>query len=141
MRPRNHLFRDLLYRKLLGISEIAGAGYIRRTFHQQFQSTDQIVDEAEAAGLTPSAVNRDRSASQGLHNEVRNDAAVVLKHTRAIGIENAGNLYLHSVTAVVIEEHCFRGPLAFVIASARPDRIDKTGIALGLRVHLRISID
>src|ERR1700709_1200015 len=112
MRLRDHFSRDPLNREFLGISQIARTRHVRGALHQQFQSTYQIVDETEAASLPAGAVNRDRSTPQRLHNEIGDDSPVVLQHARAVGIENARDLDLNAMSAVVVEEESFGSPLA-----------------------------
>src|SRR4051812_18776569 len=104
MRLSDHLLRDLFDCEFNGISQIAGTCHIRWTLHQQFQSTYQIVDKAEAASLAPGAVDRDRSISQRLDDEVRNDAPVVFQHARTVRVENAGDFNLNPVSSVVVKE-------------------------------------
>jgi len=62
-------------------------------------------------------------------------------HPRAIGIEDASDLHIQPVLAVVIEEQRFGAALALVIAAADADRIDIPPIGFRLRMHGRIPID
>src|SRR4051794_28258752 len=101
MRLGNHFLRDLLDRELMWVSEIAGTRDVRWALHQQFQSTDEIVDETKAAGLVACAVNRNQDTSQRLHDETRDYAPVVLQHARAVCVENAGDLDLNAVSTIV----------------------------------------
>src|SRR3954462_15760209 len=141
MRLSNHLSRDLLDREFMGVAEIAGTRDVRWAFHQQFQPSDEIVDETKAAGLAACAVNRNRDASQRLHDETRDNTPIVLQHARAVCVKNAGDLDLNSMRTIVIEEEGFGGALALVVTGTRSDRVDVTGIALRLRVHLGITVD
>src|ERR1700712_4044639 len=141
MRLRDHFSCDLLNREFLGISQIARTRHVRRALHQQLQPTHQVLDETEAASLPPGAVNRDRSTSQGLHDEIGDDTSVVLQHSRTVGVEDAGDLDLNAMSAVVVEEESFGSPFALIITGARTDRIDAAGITLRLRVNFRISVN
>src|SRR3954466_244374 len=140
MHLRNYFSCDLLDREFFGVSQIARPRHVRWALHQQLQATHQIVDETEAASLAAGAIYRDRSTPQGLHDEIRDDAPVVLEHAGTVRVEDASDLDLNAMSAVVVEEESFGSPLALIIASARADRIDVAGIALGLRVNFRISV-
>ena len=48
---------------------------------------------------------------------------------------------MRAVLAPIVEEQRLGAALAFVVAGARPDRIDVAAIILGLRMHLRIAVD
>ena len=51
--------------------------------------SDVLIWFTERARLLAIAVDRDRLAAQRPHDEVRNDAAVVRMHPRAVGVEDA----------------------------------------------------
>ncbi len=102
---------------------------------------DQIVDIAEGAGLGAVAVEGDRLVLQRLDDEVGDDAAVIGVHARPVGVEDAGDADLQIVLAVIVEEQGLGAALAFVVAGARPDRVDVAAIALRLRMHGRVAID
>src|SRR6202012_775084 len=82
-----------------------------------------------------------RIALQRLDNEVRHDAPIVRMHARAVGVEDARDADAQLVLAVIIEEQGRGAALAFVVASARTDRVDVAAIILGLRMDRRIAID
>src|SRR3954467_374085 len=133
--------RNLFDGDLVGIAEIARAGKRRRALHQQFQAADEIIHEAEASGLRTVTVNGDRVAAQRLDDEVRNDASVILQHSRSIGVENASDFDLQSIKAVIVEYQRFGGPLAFVVTSPRTYRIDMADIGFRLRMNFRVPIN
>ena len=62
-------------------------------------------------------------------------------HARAVGVEDARDLDLQPMLAVVVEEQGLGAALAFVIAGARADGIDVAPIALALRMDERVAID
>jgi hypothetical protein len=62
-------------------------------------------------------------------------------HVRAVGVEDAGDLDLQPVLAVIVEEQGFGAALALVVAAARADRIDVAPIAFGLRMDVGIAVD
>ena len=86
--------------------------------HEAHQAVDQIVDVAERPRLAAVAVDRDRLARQRLDDEVGDDAAVVGVHARAVGVEDARDLDVDAVLAVVVEEQRFGAALALVVAGS-----------------------
>src|SRR5258708_1357327 len=62
-------------------------------------------------------------------------------HPRAISVEDPRNLYADSILTVVIEEQCFRAAFTFVIARAKPDRVDVSPICFCLGMYFRIAIN
>ena len=62
-------------------------------------------------------------------------------HAGTVGIEDAGDLDLKSVLAMVIEEQRFCASLALVITRTRSDRIDVTPVIFSLRMNDRIAIN
>jgi hypothetical protein len=61
-------------------------------------------------------------------------------HTRSIGIENARDLDLETMLAVIIKEQCFGTAFPLIVTRTRPDRIDIAPVAFCLGVDRRISI-
>jgi len=59
-------------------------------------------------------------ATQSLHNEIRDYAAIVGMHAWSIGIENTHNLDIQSVLTVVVKEQRFGTTLALVVAERIP---------------------
>src|SRR4051812_6723333 len=55
---------------------------------EQHEPADQIVDVAEAPRLRAVSVDRDGLVREGLPDEVRDRAAVVRAHARAVGVED-----------------------------------------------------
>jgi hypothetical protein len=78
---------------------------------------------------------------QRLDDEVGDDAPVIGVHARPIGVEDAGDPDLEAMLAEIVEEQGLGAALAFVVAGARPDRVDIAAIALGLRMQGRVAID
>ena len=62
-------------------------------------------------------------------------------HARAVGVEDARDLDLELVLAMIVEEQRLGAALALVVAGARTDRIDVAPVVLGLRVHRGIAVD
>ena len=104
------------------------------------QSVDQVVDVTERSGLGAVAVDRQRPAGQGRHDEVGYDAAVVRTHARAVGVEDPSDLDRHVVLAAVVEEQRLGAPLALVVAGPDTDRVDVAPVALVLRVYFRVAV-
>ena len=109
--------------------------------HHADHALDQVVAIAERAGLAAVAEDRDVFAAKGLPNEVRDHAAVERMHPRAVGVEDPHDPHIEVVHAVVVHEQRFGRALAFVVAGARADRIDRAAIVLGLRMDLGIAVD
>ena len=109
--------------------------------HHADHALDQVVAIAERAGLGAVAEDRDVLAGQRLADEVRDDAAVEGMHARAVGVEDPHDADVDAVHAVVVHEQRFGGPLAFVVAGPRADRVDAPAIAFGLGVDLGIAVD
>src|SRR6266498_4336647 len=62
-------------------------------------------------------------------------------HAWTVGIEDADDLDVGLVLAVIVEEQGLRATLTFVVAAANADRIDAPPIRLRLRVNVRIAVD
>ena len=112
-----------------------------RGVHHADDAFDQVVAVAERAGLRAVAVERDVFAGEGLADEVRDDAAVEGVHPRAVGVEDAHDADVDPVHAVIVHEQRLGGPLAFVVAGPRADRVDVAAIRLALRMLGRVAID
>jgi hypothetical protein len=79
-------------------------------------------------------VDRERLAAQRRDDEVRHDAAVRRLHARPVRVEDSGNARVDPVLAPVVREHRLGAALPFVVARARPDRIDVSPVVFGLRM-------
>ncbi len=86
------------------------------------------------------AVEGDRLVAQCLDDEVRHDPPVIRVHARPVGIEDPHDADAQMVLAVIVEEQRLGAALAFVVAGARPDRVDVAAIGFGLRVHDRVAV-
>src|SRR5205085_11015047 len=106
--------------------------------HEPF---DGVVDVAEAARLLAVAVDGERVAAQRLDDEVAHHPAVTRRQARAVAVEQAHDADRQVALAVVGERHRLGAALAFVVARARPDRIDVAVVRLGLRTHPRVAVD
>src|SRR5262249_40665080 len=95
---------------------------------------------AEGARLGTIAEDGDGQTLQGLNDEVRDDALVARVHAWAVGIEDPRNLDADAVLPMVVKEQRFSAALAFVVASARADRVDVAPVGFGLRVNLGIAV-
>src|ERR1039458_8201927 len=73
--------------ELLGVAEIDRKMLLAS--RQKHDSLDEIVDVAKAARLAAVAVDGERLAAQGLHDEIGDDAPVAGMQARAIGVEDA----------------------------------------------------
>ena len=77
------------------------------------------------------------SPVQRLHDEVRDDAAIVRVHARSVGVEDSHDLDVEPVLAVIVEEQGLGAALALVVARRGPDRIDVAPVLFGLRMNRR----
>ena len=109
--------------------------------HHPHEAFDQVVDIAETAGLAAVAVDGDVLAAQRLDDEVAHHPAVVRMHARAVGVEDADDLDVEVVLAVIVEEQGFGAAFALVVAAADADGIDPAPVAFRLRMHFRVAVD
>ena len=61
-------------------------------------------------------------------------------HARTVRVEDAGDLDIELVLAVIVEEQRFGAALALVVAAARPDWIDAAQVAFSLRMHFGVAV-
>lgn len=127
--------------EFVGVAEVDRSRKIGSFIDHSQEALDEVVDVAEAARLLAVAVDRDRLTLQRLDDEIRHHAPVVGMHSRAIGVEDAHDLDVEFVLAVIVEEQRLGAALAFVVAGARPDRVDIAPVALGLRMDRGIAVD
>ncbi|MPM00811.1 hypothetical protein SDC9_47043 [bioreactor metagenome] len=112
-----------------------------RRLHQHLQRVDHIRDIAERPRLQAVAIDRQRLATDRLHDEVRHHAPVLRVHPRTVGIENPGDADVHPLRAMGFVEQRLGSTLALVIAGARANGVDVAAVALGLRAAVGIAID
>ena len=90
---------------------------------------DLVVDEAQAPGLTPVAVDRQRLAPQRLHDEVRDDPAVAGREPGPVGVEDTGDAHVDAVGAVHGHGQALGEALGLVVDAARPGGVDVAPVA------------
>src|SRR6266516_1931010 len=100
-----------------------------------------VVDVAVRPCMRSVAVDRERLVVHGLDQEVRDDAPVAGPQAGPEGIEDAHDLDVETVRAVVRHRHRLGEPLRLVVHAARTDRVDVPPVPLVLRMHLRIAVD
>ena len=83
---------------------------------QPVDALDQVGDVAEAARLRAVAVDGERLAAQRLAHEVRQHPAVVEPHALAVGVEDADDVRVDAVDAVVGHGHRLGEALGLVVA-------------------------
>ena len=105
-------------------------------------AVDEVGDVAEAAGLLAVAVDGEGFAAQGLHHEVGDDTAVVWLQAGAVGVEDADQVGVDAVVAMVGRDDGFRESLGLVVDGARADGIDAApvGFDLGMDVGIAITL-
>ncbi len=79
-------------------------------------------------------------AGQRLADEGRHDAAVAQAHPRAVGVEDADDLRVHAVIAVIGHRHRLGETLRLVVNTARADRIHVAPVVFLLRMDERIAV-
>ena len=128
--------------------EFIGVAYVDRAreivgriVHQADHPFDQVVDILERAGLFTVAVDRDRFVAQCLDDEIRDYAAVVDVHLRAIGVENPDDFHRDAMFAVVAHEERLGTAFALVVARADAQRVDVAPVILALGVDQRVAVD
>jgi hypothetical protein len=97
-------FSEFTNREFVRVADVDRTRHVVGRRHHAEHRVDQIVDIAERTGLTAIAVDRDLLALQGLHDEIRDDAAVVGMHARAVRIEDSHDLDRQTVLAAIVEE-------------------------------------
>src|SRR5579872_667497 len=105
------------------------------------KAVDCIAQVAEAAGLAAVTIDCEVIASQRLLHEVRDDAAIVESHARTVGVENARDVRVHSVVAMVRHGNGFAETLGFVINSAWAHGIDMPPVSFPLRVFQGVAVN
>ena len=108
---------------------------------EPIDSFDQVRDVLEAAGLLAVAVDGERLAHERLIHEVREHAAIVEPHPLAVRVEDADDVRVHAVDAVVRHRHGFGESLGLVVDAADADRVDVAPVAFGLRMLQRVAVN
>ena len=78
--------------------------------------------------------------AERLPDERRHDAAVAQPHPRAVGVEDADDLRVHAVIAVVGHRHRFGETLRLIVNAARSDRVHVAPVIFLLRMDERIAV-
>mmetsp|Transcript_30203 Transcript_30203/g.89559 ORF Transcript_30203/g.89559 Transcript_30203/m.89559 type:complete len:390 (+) Transcript_30203:56-1225(+) len=130
--------RQLADGELVGVADVDGPR-VRGVVHHPYEALDLVLHEAEGPRLGPVPVNCDVLPGQGLHDEVRDDAAVVGVHPRAVGVEDAGAAGVDTL-AVILEDEGLCHALALVVARAYANGVDVAPVALRLRRDRGVAI-
>ena len=109
-------------------------GLVLIGIHQPVDALDKIRDVAKASCLPPVAVNGDGLAGQRLVYEVWQRPPVIQAHARTVGIEDAHDVGIHAMVAVIGHHHRFGKSLGFVVNAARTDRVHVSPITFRLRL-------
>jgi hypothetical protein len=81
--------RQIGHARFLRVAEVDRAGDVVRAVEQRQQPGDEIIDMSEAAGLGTVAMDQQRFDAQCRDDEVADHPAIVDRHARAIGVEDA----------------------------------------------------
>ena len=101
---------------------------------------DEISDVTETAGLRAVAEHRQWCAFQRLTDECGHNTSIAQPHPRPVCVEDAGDLGVELVNAVVGHGDGLGEPLGFVVHAARADGIDVAPVGLGLRMLKRVAV-
>src|SRR5438093_11221919 len=101
----------------------------------------EVGDEAEAAGLPPIAVYRQRHPGRRTGDELQDDTTVAPAHARTVRVEDPGDAHIQTARALVRHGQSLGEALGLVVHAARSDRVDVPPIRLGLWVDMRIAVD
>src|ERR1700751_4798526 len=118
---------DICRKMLVGLAEFV-------------DSIDEIGNVTEAACLLPVTVHRNWLTAERLKHEIRERAAIVEPHARTIGIEDAHDMRVDIVVAVIGHGDGLREPFRFVIDAARSDGIHMPPVGLALGRDVRIAV-
>jgi len=122
-----------------GVANVGGE--VGVAVHQLVQPLDQVADILEGTCLTPVSVDGDGGATEGLGDEVADDAAVVGVHSRPEGVEDPGDANGDVLLLLVRIHHRLGDALPLVVAGPRPDGVHVAPVVLFLRVHLGVPVD
>jgi len=61
-------------------------------------------------------------------------------HARTIGVEDAGDLDLKAVLAMIIEKEGLRTTLPLIVTSTRPNRVHASTVGLGLGMYCGVAV-
>ena len=114
----DHLLSKFEHAEFAGVTQVNRSCDIGRSVHQPNERLNQVVDIAERSGLSSVSEHGQRLPAQGLHNEARDNPAVVWSHAWAVRVEDPGYLDRHAVLAPVVKEQRFSATLALVITRA-----------------------
>ena len=103
-------------------------------------AVDEIGDVTEAARLGAVAVDGEGLALQGLHHEVGDDAAVVGLEPGAVGVEDADEVGVDAVVAVIGHDGGLGEALGFVVDGTEADGIDVAPVGLDLGMDLGVAV-
>jgi len=128
-------------RELVGIADVGRTGEVLTAVHHAHDGVDDVIDICKRPGLGAVAEYPQFLALERCHAEIGNHAAVIDRHPRAVGVENAHDLGIDVVLTMVVHHQRFGDALALVVTRSHADRIDVAPVALGLRMLLRVAID
>src|SRR6516225_3929016 len=127
--------------KFFRVADVDRSGHVIGAIHQANEAIDQIIDITERARLQPVAEYGDIAAEQRLDDKIRDHAAVVGVHARAVGVEDPRDLDAQAMLAPVIKEQGFGAALTLIVAGSRASRVHMAPIIFALRVHIGIAVD
>src|SRR6266702_2275165 len=109
--------------------EVDGLGVIGS--QQANDALDEVVDVAEAAGLRPVPIDRERLVAQRLRQKVWDGPPIIDTHPRAVGVEDADDAGLHAVGPVISHGEGLAGALRLVVDGARSHGVDVAPVSFG----------
>jgi hypothetical protein len=127
--------------ELVGIADVDRTGEVLAAVHHAHDSVDDVIDVRERSSLGAVAEYRQVLAFERRHGEIGNHAAVIDRHPRSVGVEDAHDLGIDVVLPMVVHHQRFGDALALVVTRSHSDRIDVAPVTFGLRMLLRVAID
>ncbi len=76
-----------------------------------------------------------------MDDEVGDDASVVRKHARSVGVKDADDADVDAVFAVIIEEEGFCAAFTFVVTGTEADGIHIAPVGFGLGVYSGVAVN
>jgi len=107
---------------------------------QPVDAVDKIADVTEGAGLGTIAEDGERLVGEGLADKGGDYPAIAQPHAWAVSVEDADDLGIDFVIAVVSHGNGFGEALGLIVNAAGPDRVDVAPIALGLGMDQGVAV-
>ncbi len=115
-------------------------GFVEIALGEAEDAVDEVAAVAKAAGLLAFAEDGEGFSAQRLADEGGDDAAVLESHAGAVCVEDADDVGIDFVVAMVGHGHGLGETLGFVVDAAGADGIDVAPVGFGLGMFERIAV-